>query len=112
MPPSEYVPSGPVVVAPVPSHTSVLLYTHTCAPPSGSSSGPVTVPVIRPPGRSLPSMPETVPPGVTSTCGAVARDALWCHHSVTEPAPGGPWNLSLIHISEPTRRTPISYAVF
>src|SRR5680860_248807 len=22
------------------------------------------------------------------------------------------WNLSLIHISEPTRRTPISYAVF
>ena len=24
----------------------------------------------------------------------------------------GEWNLSLIHISEPTRRTPISYAVF
>src|SRR5664279_6112273 len=24
----------------------------------------------------------------------------------------GPYNLSLIHISEPTRRTPISYAVF
>src|SRR5665647_3845656 len=23
-----------------------------------------------------------------------------------------PWDLSLIHISEPTRRTPISYAVF
>src|SRR5680860_1916297 len=23
-----------------------------------------------------------------------------------------PWELSLIHISEPTRRTPISYAVF
>src|SRR5665647_3739111 len=26
--------------------------------------------------------------------------------------PGSPWALSLIHISEPTRRTPISYAVF
>src|SRR5664279_6570485 len=25
---------------------------------------------------------------------------------------GGPFYLSLIHISEPTRRTPISYAVF
>src|SRR5664279_2744795 len=59
------------------------------------------------------------PPGVRS-----AAQALWTAGLAAPPlregltlAPSGKhcrtcWHLSLIHISEPTRRTPISYAVF
>src|SRR5664279_6050105 len=36
----------------------------------------------------------------------------WCHEVGTQPLMGLNLGLSLIHISEPTRRTPISYAVF
>src|SRR5665647_2568996 len=38
--------------------------------------------------------------------------AALIYHDRTEMALEATWKLSLIHISEPTRRTPISYAVF
>src|SRR5664279_3244858 len=49
-------------------------------------------------------------PGVRKACVAAlaARGGL----RVVNPLVGALQDLSLIHISEPTRRTPISYAVF
>src|SRR5680860_497924 len=47
--------------------------------------------------------------------GPDARHGRAIHHEVGRAVladPVGPATLSLIHISEPTRRTPISYAVF
>src|SRR5680860_958589 len=47
--------------------------------------------------------------GISIRCGNLA---LACNEPVQLLKLGAPYCLSLIHISEPTRRTPISYAVF
>src|SRR5664279_4925783 len=51
------------------------------------------------------SMDEFTPPGERARL-----DSQWRAFLANGAAEG--WYLSLIHISEPTRRTPISYAVF
>src|SRR5665647_3890534 len=58
---------------------------------------------------------EEVPRIVNRICGICP----WMHHTASNKAVDGCFKaevpltaLSLIHISEPTRRTPISYAVF
>src|SRR5680860_1382722 len=69
-------------------------------------------PVIRV-GQSATGTRET---GSRTSCLAVVSDTM--HRSVSAPCAYSwsslqlPQPLSLIHISEPTRRTPISYAVF
>src|SRR5664279_4304922 len=57
-----------------------------------------------------------LPPGQAATIGVAVASALLAAHAVgithRDLTPGNVLILSLIHISEPTRRTPISYAVF
>src|SRR5680860_1270050 len=69
-------------------------------------------------GVAVPVASQRVPrivPVDESDASCVLRDPSHCRRQV---CPGGPCvtrveaHLSLIHISEPTRRTPISYAVF
>src|SRR5665647_3850688 len=59
-------------------------------------------------GTSWVSVPSEAS-GALLTVKSLTKKSTWTLRQVTGPRL---WYLSLIHISEPTRRTPISYAVF
>src|SRR5680860_1694007 len=82
--------------------------------PSRLSKPPSLSP--RPPGWETPNhLPQTGHHACSAGCPdarATPSTGLGHHQELVSERPDTGNNLSLIHISEPTRRTPISYAVF